>query len=79
MISLRNTIDMYSNFPSAIQTYCKLHFYEVEVGYIHLYNKIQIACFDDSGRCRLCIRYQFYSRWEYEIMPGKSYRLPDFE
>jgi len=65
--------------PGYVKDYCEYWFEHVQVGYVPSLDKIQIACFDGDGACRLCIRYQ-WSRsgvWYYEIVPGRMYREPE--
>lgn len=77
--SLSRVIDWAALNPGYVKKYCEYWFDYIEVGYVPSLDKIQIACFDGDGACRLCIRYQ-WSRsgvWYYEIVPGRMYREPE--
>lgn len=78
--SLIHAIEWSSLNPGYIQDWCKYWFEYVQVGYIRQQDKLQIACFDERGECRLCIWYQYRQRsglWTYDIYPGRSYQIPE--
>jgi hypothetical protein len=58
MQSLMDALRLGRSNPSSVQSFCDRSFYYVSVGYVPALDKIQIACFDDNGRCRMCIWYQ---------------------
>ena len=62
--------------PSPVQSLCERVFYYISIGYVPILDKMQIACFDYNGRCRMCIRYQIDLRgdWNYEVVNGFKYQ-----
>lgn len=76
--SLKNIIDWSAMNPGYVHDYCRYWFDHIEIGYVRSLDAIQIACFDDDGECRLCIRHQWLSgTWKYEVVPGFKYREPE--
>ena len=81
MKSLTRAIDRSALDPGIVQEFCRRTFESIHVGYVTEIDKIQIACFDREGECRLCVRYQWKAkdRWHYEIVPGSLYREPEYD
>lgn len=72
-------IDQSAINPGYVKSFCQHWFDHIEVGYVPSIGKVQIACFDGDGTCRMCVRYQWnYSGiWFYEVVPGFRYREPE--
>ena len=68
--------------PGLVKRYLERVFELVSVGYVAALDKIQIACWDADGNCRLCVWYQWSPRtglWHYAVAPGFRYREIDHE
>ena len=81
MQSLTDALRLSRNNPSSIISFCQRSYDYISVGYVPALDKIQIACFDDDGRCQMCIWYQIDSKgnWYYEVVDGFKYQRTEEE
>lgn len=72
--SLMAVLDSAAHDPGRVQNFCRRVFEFITVDYVSSIDKIQIACFDIEGRCRMVILYQWWmERWWYDVYHGTKY------